>query len=1457
MANSVKINVDVVTNITGQDDVKKLQDSLNALNSANASRAKSEKAASASKQRSIIQIAEEIAAENKKRQIQIDAHNASIAAYIKEASSLSNITHLSKQKASIELAAAKQEKNLADETQKAQKYAYNFTKIEVKMGIDGAKARAKAEKEAAAARAKAEKEAAAAQDKAAKEAEKANKAKIRAEKEAAREAEKASKAKIRAEKEAAREAEKANKAEIKANNEKLKQEQQLKKASEQRLDSTKSYASSLVQKTQSSFSRIKDIALGTLTALGLDELFSSIGEKLSTATSNASSIVESENLLRATYNEGATALLNWADANAEAYGLANASAKQYLSFLTGVLNNTDISSDKLGSMAQNYTRLVGDMASAYNTEIEDAFQAIRSGIAGNTLAMQRYGIVLSVTNLQQYLQSKGIETTYRSLDAASKQYVRYAYIMEHTSEIQGDYARTFESFANSVKTLKNEFNNFLSLVGQYAIPMIMPIINALRVAIAYAGAILKYLAEIYGWEQYTTIAVDYSYQQVENIEDAVDSQEELTKEVNNTNKALKSGVKLLDLYSLDFSDASSASDAVAGTTPEKIPVSSQLEDLANIDYSVPESILPEIDVDMDKVKEIGDGIAGIINTVDELISKAKISITNFLEEPWYKKALDIVLAGISLTVLKWIKDKVPTWLATGFSTASSKMPTNVKSLIAKIGGSVLLGVSSWNLGEAFAKGDVFSGITSAIGATIGGGLLLTKGGLYSSIFAEASLSGMMFTNVLGKAAAAATGLFSAFVVGIATAAISNISEIVHKSEELRKNVVEVAKGSESLTSIFASSELSTGLQDFIDKTDGAAKSFESVKSSAKDALTGVEAVLDESLTLPEGQTTAEYLTEKFKALNDEYNTYIETTAKPVSDAFVNSLTGPGGILEGSEAVGASLKQTLNTMLDMQAQDLSGATAQLTELLSKDNRTAEDEARIKFLKNKISSLTDQTATIASDIESQFADADLTSLDKVYAKANELRDQYYKSLDAKASDFQRQIDLANLTLVSEGATEEEKAKAEDTIALYKSLLDGILLQKRSIEAEISKQTEEMEQNVLSEARGRSFKVAAQVVLEYDVHSGMSEEDVKAQADELLSLSGKTLEGLLYEYGYTSEDLKGRTEYEKQDLLITTYWLRYRMEYMDIDKYDAGSNTDFARDALKDAARTYYGEIGANVEFTEHGIELSLPGTISQRLGFEVSEPSAAELKANQDSLVAAMSKISKPAAESVGKTVGDDVADAAAESTKSEENTQKVQDAATEMMINALSNVETPEEAKEKGSDIATSLASGLTSGFKSATSEGSDFMTSADKLKSILSGIASDFDTSFKSAVNNVAGYINSLVNGLKQQMTNLNLPEGELTVAQLFNSLKDSNFKIPMLANGGVIPANNPFLAVLGDQKSGVNVEAPVTVIQEAVRNVVNDPGTSDNIEVKVYIGDREIRDFVIDTVTANNLVVG
>ena len=47
--------------------------------------------------------------------------------------------------------------------------------------------------------------------------------------------------------------------------------------------------------------------------------------------------------------------------------------------------------------------------------------------------------------------------------------------------------------------------------------------------------------------------------------------------------------------------------------------------------------------------------------------------------------------------------------------------------------------------------------------------------------------------------------------------------------------------------------------------------------------------------------------------------------------------------------------------------------------------------------------------------------------------------------------------------------------------------------------------------------------------------------------------------------------------------------------------------------------------------------------------------------------------------------------------------------------------------------------------------------------------------------------------------------------------------KIPALAQGAVLPANQPFLAMVGDQRHGTNVEAPLSTIQEAVALVMQD----------------------------------
>lgn len=52
-----------------------------------------------------------------------------------------------------------------------------------------------------------------------------------------------------------------------------------------------------------------------------------------------------------------------------------------------------------------------------------------------------------------------------------------------------------------------------------------------------------------------------------------------------------------------------------------------------------------------------------------------------------------------------------------------------------------------------------------------------------------------------------------------------------------------------------------------------------------------------------------------------------------------------------------------------------------------------------------------------------------------------------------------------------------------------------------------------------------------------------------------------------------------------------------------------------------------------------------------------------------------------------------------------------------------------------------------------------------------------------------------------------------------------STANLPHLAKGAVIPANREFLAVLGDQKNGTNIEAPLSTLEEAFENVMDRRG--------------------------------
>lgn len=82
----------------------------------------------------------------------------------------------------------------------------------------------------------------------------------------------------------------------------------------------------------------------------------------------------------------------------------------------------------------------------------------------------------------------------------------------------------------------------------------------------------------------------------------------------------------------------------------------------------------------------------------------------------------------------------------------------------------------------------------------------------------------------------------------------------------------------------------------------------------------------------------------------------------------------------------------------------------------------------------------------------------------------------------------------------------------------------------------------------------------------------------------------------------------------------------------------------------------------------------------------------------------------------------------------------------------------------------------------------------------------------------------------------------------IFNGGISISGMIPALARGAVLPANRPFLAIVGDQTSGTNVEAPLSTIKQAVRDVLleNVGGYGSEIVIPIYIDGDKVDEAVV-----------
>lgn len=91
------------------------------------------------------------------------------------------------------------------------------------------------------------------------------------------------------------------------------------------------------------------------------------------------------------------------------------------------------------------------------------------------------------------------------------------------------------------------------------------------------------------------------------------------------------------------------------------------------------------------------------------------------------------------------------------------------------------------------------------------------------------------------------------------------------------------------------------------------------------------------------------------------------------------------------------------------------------------------------------------------------------------------------------------------------------------------------------------------------------------------------------------------------------------------------------------------------------------------------------------------------------------------------------------------------------------------------------------------------------------------------AINLFIGALYSVITGVINALSGVVETMGTIVGKKWGFRVPTNPPQVPMLAKGAVLPANRPFMAIVGDQRHGTNVEAPLSVIQEAVALVMED----------------------------------
>ncbi len=183
------------------------------------------------------------------------------------------------------------------------------------------------------------------------------------------------------------------------------------------------------------------------------------------ASTKGSDLLETMSKVKQVFGDATGSVTGMANDMAQQFGAVKGVTLDAAANLGLVAQGAGLSAEAAAKMSIRLTRLADDASSFFNVPLDVALEKIRSGLVGEAEPLRAFGVLLSETAVKQQALAMGMKPVHGEFTEQEKVMARVEIITRGLDKAQGDHMRTMDGYANQIKKLSGQWENYKAQIG--------------------------------------------------------------------------------------------------------------------------------------------------------------------------------------------------------------------------------------------------------------------------------------------------------------------------------------------------------------------------------------------------------------------------------------------------------------------------------------------------------------------------------------------------------------------------------------------------------------------------------------------------------------------------------------------------------------------------------------------------------------------------------------------------------------------------------------------------------------------------------------------------------------------------------------------------------------------------------------------------------------------------------